>query len=119
MAFYINPSELRTPIRIQKQAITGTGSFAVKSWVDLDNDADTDPPVYIKSKWVGLKGAEKLMSDASLVVGFSLATVRYRGDVNEQCRIVKDGVTYKIINIDDPTQRKQWLEITMVSAVMG
>lgn len=117
--FYINPGEVRTKIRIQKPVKTGTGSFATVSWVDIGSTSDSNPPRYILSKWEALKGAEKWAADSVQAVGWATMTVRYNADITEQYRIVREGVVYQIVDIGDPTQKKQWLQITVKAAVNG
>jgi head-tail adaptor len=117
--FYINPGELRTPIRIQKSVTSGSGVNKTSKPVDIISPTDANPLCYILSKWLGLKGSETWVSESNQVVGFAMATVRYNANISEECQIVKDGVTYQITNVDVPTQRKQWLQITVKSAVNG
>jgi SPP1 family predicted phage head-tail adaptor len=114
--FYINPGELRTPIRIQVPIKDGEGSFAKTVWTDI---CSTDSPTYpfIRCKWEALKGAEKWTADSLQAVSPATVTIRYRADVTDRCRIICDGVTYSIVDISDPTQRKQWLQITVKTAV--
>jgi head-tail adaptor len=116
--FYINPGELRTQIQIQAPVESGTGINKTTAWNDLCNPMSPIYP-YIKSKWLGLKGAGTEVSDSTQVIGYSILVVRYNAAINEQCRIVKNGVNYQITNVDDPTQRCQWLQITVKTAVMG
>ena len=117
--FYINPGELKTKIRIQEPVKTGTGSFASVSWVDIGNTSDSDTPLYISAKWEALKGTEKWAADSVQAVGGATVTVRYNPLIEEQCRIIREGNVYQIVDIGDPTQRKQWLQITVKAAVNG
>lgn len=116
--FCINPGELRTDIRIQKPVTTGSGVSKKTTWPDLGNASEADPPRFIKCKWVGLNGNARLLDNAVVDVGDALLTLRYK-EINEQCRIVKDGANYQVINIDDPTQHKQWLVIRVKAVVNG
>lgn len=116
--FYINPGELRTQIRIQKQVKTGTGSFATVDWVDLGNTSSTDPAKYINSRWVPtIKGMEKELSDSTQSLDYATVTIRYNSMVNNRCQVIKDGITYQILSVNDPTQHRQWLEIEVKAAV--
>jgi SPP1 family predicted phage head-tail adaptor len=117
--FYINPGELRTKIRIQRPVKVGKGSFAKIIWPDLGSTLETDPPKYIYAKWQALKGAEKWIANSLQAVGTGTVTIRYNPAVTEPCRIVRDGINYQIVDIGDPTQRKQWLQITVKAAVNG
>jgi len=118
-AFYINPGELRTQIRIQKQITVGTGSFATKPWVDFGNTSDTDPPRYVYAKWESVKGLELWAADSVQAVDTNIVTVRYNPALNAACRIICGGITYQITDVSDPTQHKQWQQIRVMGAVMG
>jgi SPP1 family predicted phage head-tail adaptor len=117
--FYINSGDLRTQIRIQKQTTSGTGSFATKKWVDLGNTSDTDPPRYVYAKWESVKGLELWAADSVQAADTNIVTIRYNPAVNAACQIICGGITYQIKDVSDPTQRKQWLQIRVMGAVMG
>lgn len=116
--FYINPGELRTKVRIQKRVKTGTGSFAAIDWVDLGSTSSTDPAKYINSRWIpAIKGMEKELSDSTQSLDYATVTIRYNNMVNNQCQVIKDGIVYQILSVNDPTQHRQWLEIEVKAAV--
>ena len=117
--FYINPGELRTKIRIQSPAKSGSGSFAHVLWADIGSSSDSDPPRYIPAKWEALGGSEKWAADSVQAIGGATVTVRYDPLITEQCRIIKNSSVYLIVSINDPTQKKQWLQITVKAAVNG
>lgn len=117
--FYINTGELRTKIQIQKPIKIGNGSFAATLWVDIGNTSDSDPPRYILSKWEALRGAEKWASDSVQAIGDATVTIRYYTEITVQCRVVCEGRVYQIVDIGDPTQKKQWFQITVKAAVNG
>ena len=116
--FYINPGELRTKIRIQSPTKSGNGSFAPVLWTDIGRTA-SDPPRYLQSKWEALSGSEKWAADSVQAIGGATVTVRYDPLITEQCRIIKDVAIYLIVSMNDPTQKKQWLQITVKAAVNG
>lgn len=117
--FYINPGELRTKIRIQYKKVTGIGSNKTTEWVDFGNTYSTDAPRYIMAKWESLKGIEKWMADSVQALDTANVTVRYKPSLTTACRIVCDGINYQIVDVGDPTQRKQWQIITVKAAVNG
>lgn len=117
--FYINPGELRTPIRVQKQVATGAGSFKTVAWVDLGNASDADPPRYIMARWEGLKGIEKWMADSIQTIDTAMATIRFNSSLTAACRILSGDMAYQIVDVTDPTQHKQWLQISVKAAVNG
>ena len=116
--FYINPGELRTKIRIQSPEKSGSGSFAPVLWTDI-GCTDSGPLSYILAKWEALGGSEKWAADSVQAVGGATVTVRYGPLITEQCRIIKDNSVYLIVSVNDPTQKKQWLQITVKAAVNG
>ena len=117
--FYINPGELRTKIRVQKPVTTGMGINKNTSWVDLGNMTDIDAPRYIMAKWEPLKGMAKWIADSVQAIDSATVTIRYNSAVTEQCHIVCNGTNYEIVDIGDPTQHRQWQQITVKAAVMG
>ena len=66
-----------------------------------------------------LGGSEKWAADSVQAVGGATVTVRYHPLITEQCRIIKDGAVYLIVSVNDPTQKRQWLQITVKAAVNG
>lgn len=117
--FYINPGELRTLIRIQHKVISGDDDFSSESWIDLGNAASTDPPRYIKAKWEGLKGIEKWLADSLQAIDTALVTIRFNPDLTPACRILNGDTVYQIVDVTDPTQMQQWLQISVKAAVTG
>jgi len=111
--------DLRTKVRIQKQATTGTGSFATKTWIDIDNTSASDEPRYIPSCWEGLHGAEAWAASAEQAMIPATVTIRYRPDIVRSYRIVCDGINFDIVSANDPDKRRQWLEIKVRAAVNG
>ncbi len=116
--FYINPGELRTKIRIQNPQKAGNGSFAPVLWTDI-GCSYSDPPKYFQAKWEALGGSEKWAADSVQAVGGATVTVRYSPLITEQCRIIKDNSVYLVVSVNDPTQKRQWLQITVKAAVNG
>lgn len=119
MTFYINPGELRTPVRIQHYVKLDDGDDLVKgSWVDLDNKIDTDPPKYIRCKWEPtIKGTQAQLSDSTQSLDYATVTVRYRPDISTKCQIVKEDITYMILAAGNPDQHKRWLQIEVKAAL--
>lgn len=111
--------KMRTKIRIQKKQKIGEGSFADEAWFDLGNTAETDEPKYIWSNWINVHGSEVWAAESVQAQKAATVTIRYRKDVDEQCRIVKDGVIYQIVSIDDIQEYHQWIEMKVRAAVNG
>lgn len=116
----MNAGMLRTKIRIQRQATTGTGANKKAVWYDLDGTAATDPPKkYARSYWYPLGGVETWEAQAVQVMDAANVIIRYNAAVTSQCRIVKDGIIYQIIGPNDPNQHKHWLKFKVKAAVNG
>lgn len=104
--------DLRTRIRIQYQKVTGTGSFAAKTWTDL-----VAHDVY--AEWKTDSGSESVTGESEQSQDLATVTIRYRSDVKRTHRIVKDGINYDILAADDVDQRHQWLKIKARAAING
>lgn len=116
----INAGMLRTKIRIQKQVKVGSGSFAEKKWVDLDETPAENPPnKYTRSYWYPLGGAETWAAQAVQVINAANVIIRYNPAVTSLCRVVCDGVVYNIVAPNDPDQHKHWLKFKVKAAVNG
>ena len=111
--------KMRTKIRIQKMHKDGTGSFAKEAWIDIGNTAETDPPHFIWAHWVNVHGSEVWAAESVQAQKAATVTIRYRKGIDEQCRIVKDGILYQIVSIDDIKDCHQWIEMKVRAAVNG
>jgi SPP1 family predicted phage head-tail adaptor len=113
----MHAGRLNTPIRIQQQMITGSGINKAISWVDMDNTSPTDAASYIFACWEGLYGSEAWVADSVQAERPAKVTIRYRADVNEKCRVLRDGVEYRIVSAN--SDKRQWLEMRVKGAVNG
>lgn len=111
--------ELRTKIRIQRPETTGLGVNQHTEWIDLGNTTTTDPPRYTWAKWTGSYGSEALLADSLQAQQPGTVVIRYRPDVTEQCRILKDGIVYHVISPNDLFQQHLWLEFKVKASVNG
>ena len=109
--------ELRTRIRIQRPVVMGTGVSKHTVWVDLGNAAENDPPRYLWAKWTGAYGSEALLANSLQAQRPGTVVIRYRTDVTEQCRVLKDGVVYDVISPNDLFQQHLWLEFKVKASV--
>jgi SPP1 family predicted phage head-tail adaptor len=98
-----NPGDLRTSITLQSRLITtGSGGFMVPSGFFIAT---------VWAKWVNAFGSEVWLSQTAGAIKPATVTIRYRDDIDETCNIVKDGVVYEIVSIDDIQNRHEYLEI--------
>lgn len=116
MAFYINPGELRTPIRFQNQVVAGQGAHKTTTFVDIGNESANDPPRYTKTKWMSEPGRLAYLSSALQTIVSAEVTVRYNAKITEQTQIL-NGSRYDIIDVDDPDQHKRWMVIRVKASV--
>ena len=118
-SWQIDPGALRTKIRIQYEKTTGTGSFAVRSWVDLGNTSASDTPRYINAQWVNVHGSESWIADSVQAQLGATVTIRYRSDVTPACRVLLGSTAYQIVSLDNIRQRNEWLEIKVKVSLNG
>lgn len=111
--------QLKTKIRIQKQITTGTGSFALKTWVDVIEPTEENPNCYIYSSWVNVHGSEAWVADSVQAQMGATVTIRYRSDVVPSYRILKGNVAYQIVSLDNIREENHWLEIKVKASVIG
>ena len=114
----INAGNLRTKVRIQKKAVSGTGIRQLTAWYDLDGTpAENSPKAYTRCYWYPLGGSETWVAQAEQVMDAANVIIRYNPAVTSMCRLVKDGIIYQIIGPNDPDQHKRWLKFKVKAAV--
>jgi SPP1 family predicted phage head-tail adaptor len=107
-----NPGEMRTFITLQKR-------------LSVSQDAGGFPqPAYPQEytcwgKWVNFHGSEVFSAQAAGVESGATVTIRYRSDLDETWRIVKGGLVYEIISMDDIQNRHEYLEIKVKRSKPG
>lgn len=107
--------QLRTKIRIQCKVTTGTGIHEKTEWKDLG----TGPGGYIRCCWYPLGGSESWIAQSVQVVDAANVVIRYCSDVTTQCRLIKDGRVYSIIDPTDTDQHRHWIKFKAKAAVTG
>lgn len=111
--------DLRTAIRIQYRKVSGSGVNKTTAWVDLGNNSPDDPPRFLRCCWYPIAGKEAWVADSFQIVDAANVQMRYRADVTAQCRLLKDGVAYEILDPSDPDQHRQWIKFKVKGAVNG
>jgi SPP1 family predicted phage head-tail adaptor len=111
--------DLRTPIRIQHEVTTGTGSFATVEWYDLDDTTHAGTAYSIYAQWVNVHGSEAWIADSVQARLGATVTIRYRSDITPACRVLLSSTIYEIVSIDNIRQRNEWTEIKVKASVMG
>lgn len=103
-----NPGELRTKVLFQSPVITkDAGGAQIVAHVDLDS-----PLV----KWINAHGPEAVSSDAVKATRRATVTRRYHSGVSESSSIVKDGLRWQVISIDDIQERHEYMELVVECA---
>ncbi len=101
-------------IVIQREVRDGEGSFAKKGWKPIGT---------IHANWQNAFGSELWAAESAQVKKPATVTVRYKAfnalGVDEKCRIVYRGVTYKIIDAHDVQERHIKVEIKVEAVVNG
>jgi SPP1 family predicted phage head-tail adaptor len=98
-----NPGELRIPISLQVPTLSQDGGGAQKpSWATLAN---------VLSRWQNVHGGEVWQSQAVEAVEAATVLIRYRSSVTQACSILKDGMRFEIVSIDDVMERHEYMEL--------
>lgn len=109
----IQVSDLRDRITFQSPTITKKDSGAqVEAYANIA----TNPTVW--AQWVNDHGQEVVTSDAEKSEQRATVTIRYRSDVSETWRVVKDEEAWKIFSIDHVRGRNRWT-VMRVERVKG
>lgn len=107
-------SELRTRITFQEPTLTqDAGGAQVAGYANIA----AVPTVW--ARWVNDHGQESVTSGAEKSVQGATVTVRYRSDVLETWRILKDGVAWKIITPPDHVRDTNRWTVFRVELVKG
>lgn len=114
MADYnVNPGDIRTPITLQSPSqTTDAGGAQVQTYVNV-----AERP-YMLARWVNAHGQEAVSSDAMKSTQRATVTIRYRADVQTTWRILKDGLVWRIVSIDQVQNKRRWTEM-IVERVKG
>ena len=97
-------------ITIQRLTQSGEGSFAEQCWENVCT---------VWAHWVNVHGSEVWAAESVQALKVATVTIRYRPDVNEQCRIFFNGIYYDIVSVDNIRQRNRALEIKVKAAIYG
>ena len=97
-------------ITVQRLVKQGEGSFADELWQDVCT---------VWAHWVNVHGSEVWAAESVQAVKPATVTIRYRSDIDEQCRILFGGTVYEIVSADNILQRNRALEIKVRAVVNG
>lgn len=103
---FANAGELRTPITLQVPTIgTDPSGAQTIAWAN----APANP--VILAGWVNAHRDKVIANEALKYVQRATVTIRYRNDILPTWRIVKDGMNWTILSIDDVQNRHRWMEL--------
>ena len=94
-----------TIYRLQRD---GEGSFADEERVNVCSPW---------ANWVNVHGSEVWAAESVQAQKAATVTIRYRKDIDEQCRIVYNGIVYDIVSIDNIREQNRVLEMKVRAAV--
>lgn len=115
-----DPGEMTARIRIQSLVTSGTGVHKTTAWVDLGNDAETDPPRWISAKWENVHGAEAWTASSVQATAPATVSVWYDSRITRMCRVVDDaGIIYRITSLDDIRREHRQVEMKVQASVNG
>lgn len=98
-----NPGELRTTIELDTPTVSSdSGGFQTKSWTKA---AD------VWAKWENVHGYEVWSAQAVNAVAPATVLIRYYSGLNTTWSVVKDGVRYEIVSVDDVGDRHEYMEL--------
>jgi SPP1 family predicted phage head-tail adaptor len=101
--------DLRTVVRIQYRKINGRAlTRALSGWIS----ATRHRPILriCQVRWYPLGGSEVWAADSVQIKDGANVIIRYNKAITSQCRLLKGGVAYDIVDPDDPDQHRHWLK---------
>jgi len=99
----INPGELRTQITLQRRNVTEqAGGFLAPSWVNIAT---------VWARWKNAHGNESLQAALQAAEAPATVLIRYNSAVDPTCAVLKGGVRYEILSVDDIEERGEYMEL--------
>jgi SPP1 family predicted phage head-tail adaptor len=109
--YLVNLGDMRTRITFQLPTLTvDAGGAQIPGWANVN----ASPVVW--ARWVNTHGQEVTQSETLQSVQRAVVTIRYRADVKESWRVLKDGVAWQIISVDPVQDRNRWTELVVERA---
>ncbi|MGA2488785.1 MAG: phage head closure protein [Anaerolineales bacterium] len=69
----------------------------------------------MQAKWTNVHGMEAwAASQAGLAVSAATVLIRYRANVDTRCTIVKGGIRWNIVALDNIQERNEYLELKVL-----
>jgi SPP1 family predicted phage head-tail adaptor len=99
-----NPGEMRTYVNLQQRtSVSGdAGGFQQKTYTDAAS---------VWAKWTNFHGSEAITASSAGIQEGATVLIRYRADIDETWRVVKGGLIYEVISIDNIQERNEYQEI--------
>jgi SPP1 family predicted phage head-tail adaptor len=106
-----NPGEMRTQVTLQKRTVpSAPGGFQAPVWVDLAT---------VYAKWANVHGSEVWAAASINAIQPATVLIRYRSGIDTTCQLVKGGIAYEIISIDNIQERNEYLELKVQRQAAG
>ena len=103
---FLNTGDLRTSITFQVPTIVpDAGGAQTTTWANVP----TNPTVL--GWWVNAHRDKVISNEMLKYVQRATVTIRYRSDILPTWRIIKDGLNWQILSIDDVNNRHRYMEI--------
>ncbi len=99
----INPGEMRTSVALQKRTVPAdAGGAQVPSWA-------TQATVW--ARWENVHGQEAWVAQSVQAEAPATPLIRYYAGLGPTWAILKDGVRYEIVSVDDIQERHEYMEL--------
>lgn len=97
-----NIQQMSTPIKLQSRVETDVNGQQSISYTDKTNSD-------CSCNWKGRGGTETMQSGSNVVEDTADLTMWYRPDVTERDRVLMNGASYEIVNIENVEMRNQYM----------
>ncbi|MHB9031921.1 MAG: phage head closure protein [Anaerolineae bacterium] len=106
-----NPGELRTAITLQQRTVTrDAGGFTAPEAL---------ASVTVWARWINVHGAEAWTAAFAGVLEPATVLIRYVEGLDATWSVVKGEKTYKIVSVDDISERHEYLELKVKRVAEG
>jgi SPP1 family predicted phage head-tail adaptor len=106
-----NPGELRTRVLVQTRVTTlDAGGFKTPTWTTVAE---------VWCRWQNAHGRELVEGFIAQVDAPASVLLRYRNDIDVSCSLLKGGVRWEIVSVDNIAERSEYLELKVVRMRAG
>lgn len=106
-----NPGQLRTSISLEEPTVSqDAGGFTTRGYTAR---------YQVKARWRNLHGTDLLTANVQASRNPARVLIRYKADINPSWTVVKGGVRYEIIGMDNIAERGEYIELTVQTVTGG